>query len=62
MSKADEKAKKGTSVRQVVSRALLASCFAYFSTLKMEATCSSETSVVDRTINKEVTRLITGVQ
>jgi hypothetical protein len=32
-------------MKQAVSRALLISCLVYSSTLKMEAICSSETSV-----------------
>jgi hypothetical protein len=43
----EKKAKEETSLKQVASRTsfMLVSCLAYFSNLKMEATCSSETSV-----------------
>jgi hypothetical protein len=44
MSK-DEEYAEDTSARQAASRALLASCLAYSSAVKMQVTCSSETSV-----------------
>jgi hypothetical protein len=40
-----EYANQGTSVKQVTSKALVVSCLAYSSTLKIVATCSSKTSV-----------------
>jgi hypothetical protein len=57
-----EEAKEETSMKQdfLVAYLILVSCLAYFSILKMEATCSSEKSVYfQRTTRRYIPEYIT---